>query len=415
MIGKNGVSLKIGHNGIQDKAALAAGSETVARGIYDATTLSAVDSDLATANIKSGITVFGKAGSADVRDISDADLTEAEAPTGKTFYAVSGGKRTGTGTKLIAAGSENVEAGYHAATTLSTIDGDLATANIKSGITIFGIAGSTNVRDSTDADLTAAEAPTGKTFYAGGGAKKTGTGTKTLSAANDTVAAGYYAATTLDAVDGDLATGNIKSGVTIFGKAGSTNVRDISDADLTVGEAPTGKTFYAVSGSRKTGTGTKTLSAASESVAAGYYAATTLSAVDSDLAVGNIKTGVVIFGFTGTYAPSATEGWEKSAQQQQIVPAATWTDLTDNSVSVPAAGVCAIAWVAGKGSSNEAGDLRTVYNSVERATVAIIGAIPGGCHSATAGIGSSATLKNQAKFDGANKWLYYSSGGHYLS
>jgi len=45
----------------------------------------------------------------------------------------------------------------------------------------------------------------------------------------------------------------------------------------------------------------KTLNAANEIVAAGYYAATTLSAVDADLAVGNIKKDEVIFGFTGTH------------------------------------------------------------------------------------------------------------------
>jgi len=44
--------------------------------------------------------------------------------------------------------------------------------------------------------------------------------TQTLSPANDTVAAGYYAATTLSAVDADLAVGNIVSGKTIFGFAG---------------------------------------------------------------------------------------------------------------------------------------------------------------------------------------------------
>jgi len=45
--------------------------------------------------------------------------------------------------------------------------------------------------------------------------------TNTLSVANDTVSAGYYAATTLSAVDTDLAEGNIKSGVNIFGKIGT--------------------------------------------------------------------------------------------------------------------------------------------------------------------------------------------------
>lgn len=45
---------------------------------------------------------------------------------------------------------------------------------------------------------------------------------------------------------------------------------------------------------------TKTLNPANEIVEAGYYAATTLSAIDADLAVGNIKKDVIIFGFTGT-------------------------------------------------------------------------------------------------------------------
>lgn len=56
-----------------------------------------------------------------------------------------------------------------------------------------------------------------------------------------------------------------------------------------------------VNGIAVTGTiSTQTLSAASETVTAGYYNATTLSAVDADLAVGNIKSGVGIFGKTGT-------------------------------------------------------------------------------------------------------------------
>jgi len=44
---------------------------------------------------------------------------------------------------------------------------------------------------------------------------------RALTPVNDTVSAGYYSTTTLSAVDADLAVGNIKSGVTIFGKAGT--------------------------------------------------------------------------------------------------------------------------------------------------------------------------------------------------
>lgn len=51
----------------------------------------------------------------------------------------------------------------------------------------------------------------------------------------------------------------------------------------------------------------KTLNPANETVEAGYYAATTLSAVDADLAVGNIKDGVTIFGFLGTLSTTLIE------------------------------------------------------------------------------------------------------------
>ncbi|MBI4281610.1 DUF1566 domain-containing protein [Candidatus Uhrbacteria bacterium] len=45
---------------------------------------------------------------------------------------------------------------------------------------------------------------------------------------------------------------------------------------------------------------TQILSGTSETVSAGYYNATTLSAVDADLAVGNIKNTAIVFGLTGT-------------------------------------------------------------------------------------------------------------------
>lgn len=60
--------------------------------------------------------------------------------------------------------------------------------------------------------------------------------TRTLSDANDTVQEGYYAATTLSTVDADLAVGNIKKNVNIFGKVGTlpyTLVEDTKGGDKT--------------------------------------------------------------------------------------------------------------------------------------------------------------------------------------
>jgi len=80
MIGKQGVSLLIGHNGVQDKTALNPLNETVARGIYDATTLSAVDADLQVGNIKLAENIFGFVGTLapggveTLEMVSDADV-----------------------------------------------------------------------------------------------------------------------------------------------------------------------------------------------------------------------------------------------------------------------------------------------------------------------------------------------------
>ena len=302
-------------DGVLVKETLNPANETVARGHYAATTLSAVDADLATANIKNGITLFGFAGSANVFDISDATAVEGEVLAPETFYAVGGGIRTGTmPTQTLNPANENVLAGYYAATTLSAVDAQLAAANILSGVNIFGFVGVATVQDIADADALVGDVKDPKTFYSVTGARKTGTmPTVALAPGSSAYPAGYHAGDVggLPAIDADLATGNIKSGITIFNVAGHNDVRDISDADLVEAEAPTGKFFYAVSGGRRTGSGTKTLSDANDTVAAGYYAATTLSAVDGNLAPANIKEAVNIFGKVGTVAEQGTETYER--------------------------------------------------------------------------------------------------------
>ena len=69
--------------------------------------------------------------------------------------------------------------------------------------------------------------------------------TQTLSNANDNVAAGYYAATTLRTVDADLAAANIKKDVNIFGVVGTA---PISSGTAVAGDVLTGTTFSNTSG-----------------------------------------------------------------------------------------------------------------------------------------------------------------------
>ena len=118
----------------------------------------------------------------------------------------------------------------------------------------------------------------GKTFWgltSGGWGPRVGTlATKTLSASNDKVAAGYYSATTLRDVDPDLADGNIKSGSSIFGVSGSV-LQAMGTAEA--GDVLTGKTFSntsstGVSGAMPNNSAVNTTpGTAEQTIAAGYH------------------------------------------------------------------------------------------------------------------------------------------------
>ena len=77
---------------------------------------------------------------------------------------------------------------------------------------------------------------------------------QTLSVDSETVNEGYYDATTLSTVDADLAVGNIKSGITIFSKEGSSTVKDVSDTTAVAGDVAAGKYFYIADGTKTEGT-----------------------------------------------------------------------------------------------------------------------------------------------------------------
>lgn len=162
--------------------------------------------------------------------------------------------------------------------------------------------GSPSTIDVSDANATTGDVKSPKTFYAGTPGKKVGVMvTRTLDPANENVLEGFYEATLLSTVEVDLITGNIKSGITIFGKTGPATVQDISGADAAVGDVRTGKTFFSVTGAEKTGTIAEVaIVNTSENVPAGIHTATTLSAIDADLVAANIRDGTVIFGITGS-------------------------------------------------------------------------------------------------------------------
>ena len=281
---------------------LSPANDTVSNGYYEATTLHAVDPDLATNNIRSGVTIFGFAGNTNVVNTSSGNAMAGDVKSGQVAW-VQGAAVTGTiATVTLSGTTTNMVAGYYAATNLAQVATNLATANIKAGMTIFGVAGKTEVVDTTSGNAGAGDVMSDKKAYVAG-ALVTGTiATRTLSTTNDTVDAGYYAATTLHAVDPDLATNNIRSGVTIFGVTGKTEVVDTTSGNAVASDVRSGQVAW-VQGVAVTGTiETVTLSGTTTNLAAGYYAATNLAQVATNLATANIKAGITIFGVLGSNA-----------------------------------------------------------------------------------------------------------------
>jgi hypothetical protein len=126
-----------------------------------------------------------------------------------------------------------------------------------------------------------------------------------------TIAQGYHSGSgkvkIATAEQNKIITGNIKSGITVLGVAGKSSVVDTADADAVAGDILDGKTGY-VNGSKITGNipskgaATYTPGTTDQTINAGQYlsGAQTIAG-DADLVAGNIKTGVGIFGVTGTF------------------------------------------------------------------------------------------------------------------
>ncbi len=281
--------------------------------------------------------------------LSIGDAVEANVIAGKYFSNTSASNVLGTMVDNRAviitpsAASQSIPAGYHNGSGTVETDANLITGNIKNGISIFGVSGKTSVVDTISATASAGDILSGKTAYA-----------------NGVPLTGTYTAPT----DGNLVSWNIKSGTSIFGVAGSlltnplygddnpskvlntaanpgtydpntcttayntlnlsagtvksgitygnsetgsypSNLNplpgDTATADATSGNILFGFESWAKSGALITGSmSAQILSNLSNTISAGYYDSTTLSAVDNDLLDTNIKKGVSIFGITGT-------------------------------------------------------------------------------------------------------------------
>ena len=126
-------------------------------------------------------------GNASFYDTSDADAGQGDVLSGKTYYK--DGKKTGSmsnngdtsGTISTKAGTVSVPAGYTSGGTVSidsTEQGKIVSGNIKSGVTILGVSGDSNVVDTTLASgaASAASIVSGYSAFVNG-AKVDGTAT----------------------------------------------------------------------------------------------------------------------------------------------------------------------------------------------------------------------------------------------
>ena len=280
-----------------------------AAGYYDAFDLSAVDTDLASGNIRSTVSIYGVAGESNVVNTSSGDAAAGEILSGKKAW-VDGAEVTGNiATHTVDNSTVNQAAGYYNAFDLSAVDTDLASGNIRSTVSIYGVSGDTNVVDSSSGTATASEILTDRVAYVDG-QEITGTmpnnGAVTIvpTTTNQTVAMGYHNGSGEVLGDADLVTGNIKSGVDIFGVSGDSNVVDTSSGTATASEILTDRVAY-VDGQEITGTmpnnGAVTIvpTTTNQTVAMGYHNGSGEVLGDADLVTGNIKSGVDIFGVSG--------------------------------------------------------------------------------------------------------------------
>lgn len=145
------------------------------------------------------------------------------------------------------------------------------------------------------------------TYYAGT--------SKTPSSSAASQSAGYYPAFNLATVDADLITGNIKSGINLFGVNGDSNVVNTFSGDAVAGNILSDKkawvdgaeiTGSAVAGANVSGSN----SSLSFTIPDGFYSGSkTCTASDTNLTISNIKKGTSVFGTNGAYSGFAGTGW----------------------------------------------------------------------------------------------------------
>lgn len=236
--------------------------QVIAAGYHNGQGVVKGDEDLTAGNILKGVELFEVKGQYEPPVSAGASGTAvaSEVLAGKTF---SNSQSVGLVGTMVDQGAKNytssvtdqpIMAGYYNGSGVVKGDVNLVASNIKKGVTIFGVAGDPNVVNTNSGDALPGELVSGKKAWVDGAEVTGSLSAQSLSPTSTTVTAGIYAATTLEAVDADLVSSNIKKDITIFGIAGDPKVVDTSSGDAVATEILTGKKAW-VDGMEVTGTG----------------------------------------------------------------------------------------------------------------------------------------------------------------
>jgi hypothetical protein len=293
-------------------------------GFYTGKTATAQDPALTAGNIRQGAVIFGVAGASKQ---ASGNAGVGDVLLSKTF-SNDGGAGTGTmpnnGALTLTPGTaaQTIPAGYHNGLGKVVGDAALTAGNIRQGVAIFGVAGSSIQASGT---AVAGEVLSGKTFSntsgpATGSMPNNGVVTLTPGTTDQTIPAGYHSGSGKVVGDPALTAGNIRQGASIFGVVGSSIQ---ASGAAVAGEVLSGKTFSNASGAAtggmpNNGAVTLTPGTADVAIVAGYHNGSGKVLGDADLAAGNIRQGANIFGVTGAY-----RGWTCTGT---LTPEKRWCD-----------------------------------------------------------------------------------------
>ncbi len=279
----------------------------IANGYYDGKSIMFTDSNLIAANIKSGVSIFGVNGSvaSAYSACTDDALNTSQCSTSVNRYVTPtlGGNISGANASL----SVIIPTGFYDGTKLASVsDANLLASNIKSGVSIFGVSGSVASAYSscTDDTLNTGPCSTAANRYvtATSGANITSwSNASALTTMTGSIATGYYSGKSCEFTDANLIAANIKSGTNIFGVTGSLTQAYSAciDGALNSSQCSTAANRYvtATLGGNVSGAN----ASLSVAIPTGFYDGTKSASVsDTNLLASNIKSGVSVFGVSGS-------------------------------------------------------------------------------------------------------------------